>query len=95
MTSHCLSLPESLKIDIVGEFKASMDTVLKKGGNVDIDGAALAVIDYSGVQLLLTFIAEVRSHGNTVSWQSPSDTLKAAAEDMGALQFLALEDHAD
>ncbi len=90
MTDSTLKLPQSLKIDVLDQCKPLLDEALAGGQSVAIDGGEVASIDYSGVQLMLAFVAELRSRGLSLSWEQTSEPLRAAAADLSAEHFLEL-----
>lgn len=84
MNSDTVTLPESLKIDTVQAVHARLDEVLSKPTAIAIDAASCEAIDYSGVQLLLTFAKAVAEGGRVLEWTGVTETLINAARDIGA-----------
>ncbi len=59
-----------------------LDEALAAGRPVTLDGREVIGVDYGGVQLLLAFVAEMRSRRQSLSWLQPSEPLRAAAADL-------------
>lgn len=79
-----ISLPASLKIDTVEEFRGQLNSVIESGNPVTLDGTALSSIDYSGVQLLMIFSKAMAESELGVTWQNPGECLQTALRDLNA-----------
>lgn len=83
-----IALPAMLKVDAVSDVKQQMDKLVGADAPIEVDGSAVASIDYSGVQLLVAFCREIESRGHEVHWASTSDALRAAFQDVDAEHYL-------
>lgn len=90
MSDGSIVLPESMKIDALEHCRPLMDEALAAGQSVTLDGSQVAGIDYSGVQLLVAFVSQLKSLGLSMQWAESSETLKAAAVDLAADSSLGL-----
>jgi len=72
-------------LDIAGASKlhGRLKKCAAKGVDVNLSAARVETIDTTTLQLLLSFVRQVRDNGNSVNWKSPSEELLKTARLVG------------
>lgn len=73
-----------------GRLYQRLGTCAAKNTDVNLYAEKIETIDTISLQLLLSFIRQVRQNGNQVNWKSPSAALLKAAELTGLQAELSL-----
>ncbi len=90
-SEEILSCGTSLTIADAESLYQRLRSLLDGGAPVVIEAHEVESIDTSALQLLGAFLQESGSHGISVRWQNPSETLLAAAQRLDMNQLLMLE----
>lgn len=90
MSDTKIELPATFKIDSVdavyGELKASLDGAAA----ITVDGSAVNVVDFAGLQVLMAFARHCASASRDVSFANLSESLSTAITDTGAGDILGV-----
>lgn len=89
MSVEPILLPEELKISSLDGYKSEIDA-LEFNKNIEIDGSKVSAIDAAGIQFLIAFIYDQKTHDREVKWLSVSEVLKESAKIVGAFDVLEL-----
>ncbi|MFK8013996.1 MAG: lipid asymmetry maintenance protein MlaB [Gammaproteobacteria bacterium] len=90
MSNIDVALPESIKIDNVPTIQAMLDEHVQSAGSLTIDAAAVAHVDFCGVQFLLILAVEMMRQGRTLTWTNVSEPLQSAITLLGAEDHLGI-----
>ncbi len=85
------TLPAVVEIDDAIKLHKKMQKSAAREVDIDIDAGKVEAIDTVILQLLLSFVREIRGSGNRVNWLFPSEPLLKAAELIGLGIELGLE----
>ncbi|PCJ23934.1 MAG: hypothetical protein COA96_10625 [SAR86 cluster bacterium] len=87
-----ITLPSTMEIDEATKLHKKLQKSAARGVDINLDAEKVETIDTAILQLLLSFVREVRGNGNSVNWQSPSEPLFKTAEMIGLGAELGLEE---
>jgi anti-anti-sigma regulatory factor len=93
MTSGSATSPlrlASATIRDVTAFQAELAERLDAGGPVQIDGSGVERVDTATLQLLATFVRDLRAEARAVEWIECSPALRRAAGSLGLESALSL-----
>jgi len=86
-----ITLPAIMEIDEAVKLHKKLQKSAARGVDIQLDAEKVETIDTPILQLLLSFVREVRGNGNSVNWQSCSGPLLRTADLMGLGAELGLE----
>lgn len=82
-------LPGNMEIPSLGPVHADLVAMdASNEGPFVLDGANLSVIDTAGLQLLISFVSQVKSSGRKVSWDNYSVQAYQLANELGVVDQL-------
>jgi anti-anti-sigma regulatory factor len=82
-------LPGNMEIQSLGPAQADLVAMeASNDGPFVLDGANLSVIDTAGLQLLISFVSQVKSSGRKVSWDNYSVQAYQLANELGVVDQL-------
>ncbi|CAN8139088.1 STAS domain-containing protein [Thiomicrorhabdus sp. 6S2-11] len=89
--SSTITLSDSLIINQIEQEFAQLSAQFNDSENeIILDAEAVDTVDTSGLQCLLMLIQNAAEQGKTISWLSPSETIKTSAEKLGLSSALKL-----
>ena len=93
-----LALPKRIDIstaaalrDEWGEWLENAFSGTSGASTATLDASSIDRIDTAGLQLLVAVAGTIHDLGHSVAWDSPSDSLRAAAADLGLTNPLQLD----
>jgi len=81
---------EVLDISVIKPFQTKLLEALMSTEPIHLNGQGLQRVDGAGLQLLVVLFREAAAKHGSVTWQSTSPALIAAAQHMGVTRQLAL-----
>jgi anti-anti-sigma regulatory factor len=82
---------EVLDLSAAESLRAQLLAALSRGGDLEIQAAAVRQIDTANLQLLCAAARDLRAHGRTFVIAEPTPALLAAARRLGLSAALGLE----
>ncbi len=93
--SDVIDLGDHMVISNVLEWHGKHSDIFEGKGKITLDGSNIEQIDGTGLQLLTALIKQAGSQNMAVSWKGASETLRAAAAQLGLSGALHLDAAAD
>lgn len=90
MMASNITLSSNMEIDEVEKLHEKLKKSAARGVDVNLDAEKVETVDTTILQLLLSFVREVRGNGHNVNWQSPSQALLKTAGLAGLTTELGL-----
>mgnify|MGYP000680375698 CR=1 FL=1 len=84
---------DALGIAEVADFYATLLTTLAEGGPVNLDVSKLERIDAAALQMLYAFSKELTTHGDSLTWVSPSEAFMRSVRLLGLAELMNLADN--
>lgn len=85
---NTFTLPEAMRINGLAELKDQLTPLVTSDDDLELDGAALASLDTSGLQLLIAAQKDLGKRGKKLSIVNASDALNNAIEMNEAHEYL-------
>ena len=85
-------LPAALTIASVEALHEKLEPLSIQGADVVVNGEGVERVDTAGLQLLLAFKQSLTKHNAGFKWQTPSQLLCEAADQLGLAGVLALQE---
>lgn len=79
-----------LDVSMLSDFKTLLHQAAGQNSPIALDASQLERVDGAALQLMAAFFVEAQESGLSVTWRSPSDALKNAANLTGLDQILQL-----
>jgi len=94
MAETVIECGEVLGIADVGELYAKLLSELAEGNEVSFDVSQIERIDAAALQVMYAYSKEVKTHGQNLTWSSPSEAFMRSARLIGLASTMNLDGNA-